>query len=478
MKKKKIEKKKSKYTQNKTKKKMKSIFLVTACSKNNVIGQDGAIPWSLPDELKHFRKLTTMGETKNSIVMGRRTFDSLDRKVLPQRFNIVITKDKIKYTQKDENLIFVSTLEEVFEEHEKRNLHHMFVIGGNDIYKLFLEKNLIEKIYFTHVKQTIEGGKLTYFPKGDFWLNFSIESVDQSHTEDYDIIVYKKMTNKQNKSCELQYNNLVQTVLNKEDLSSFGNSMKFDLQEGFPLLTGKRMYFKGIVEELLWFLSGKTDSKILKEKGVNIWEKNSTREYLDSVGLKKNKEYDLGPVYGHNFRHYGAEYENCDTDYNGKGVDQIQYVLNMIRTNPSSRRIIINLWNPCQINEVALPPCHVLYHFKVDETKKTLSCILYQRSGDVALGVPFNIASASLLTHIIAFLTDLKVGVLTHFIGDAHIYKEHREGMTQQLDRYLYPFPKLEIRKRNQMKVEEFCFQDFNLQGYVSNTTLAFPLIV
>ena len=116
---------------------MKSIFLVTACSKNNVIGQDGAIPWSLPHELKHFRKLTTMGETKNSIVMGRRTFDSLDRKVLPQRFNIVITKDKIKYTQKDENLIFVSTLEEVFEEHEKQNLHHMFVIGGNDIYKLF-----------------------------------------------------------------------------------------------------------------------------------------------------------------------------------------------------------------------------------------------------------------------------------------------------------------------------------------------------
>ena len=238
------------------------------------------------------------------------------------------------------------------------------------------------------------------------------------------------------------------------------------------------MFFKGIVEELLWFLSGKTNSKILKEKGVNIWEKNSSREYLDSVGLTKNKEHDLGPVYGHNFRHFGADYENCETNYEGKGVDQIQYVLDMIKNQPNSRRILINLWNPCQLNEVALPPCHVLYQFKVDQQKNTLSCILYQRSGDVALGVPFNIASASLLTHVIAFLSNLKVGILTHFIGDGHIYPQHKEGMTQQLDRYLLPLPRLNVIHRNQKKPEDFCFEDFVLQGYRSNPPISFPLIV
>ena len=150
----------------------------------------------------------------------------------------------------------------------------------------------------------------------------------------------------------------------------------------------------------------------------------------------------------------------------------------MIKNQPNSRRILINLWNPCQLNEVALPPCHVLYQFKVDQQKNTLSCILYQRSGDVALGVPFNIASASLLTHVIAFLSNLKVGILTHFIGDGHIYPQHKEGMTQQLDRYLLPLPRLNVIHRNQKKPEDFCFEDFVLQGYRSNPPISFPLIV
>lgn len=450
---------------------MKTI-LITACSTNHVIGQNNSIPWYLPEDLKHFKKMT-LGNGKNSVVMGRKTFESLDRKILEGRFNFVWTNQKDKFGIVDqENLIYINSMDELYDEHKNRNLEDIFIIGGSEIYKLFLEENKIDEIYFSHVKKKIEGKNLIYFPKKD-WSNFLIQNIE--NRKDYDFIIYKKTNYK---SSEIEYNNLVQKVLNTDELCYFGSTMKFDLQKGFPLLTGKKMFFKGIVEELLWFLSGKTDSKILKEKGVTIWEKNSTREFLDSVGLQKNKEYDLGPIYGHNFRHYGAEYENCDTDYNGKGVDQIQYVLEMIKNNPNSRRILINLWNPSQLNEVALPPCHVLYQFKVDTKKNTLSCILYQRSADIALGVPFNIASASLLTHVIAFLSNLKVGILTHFIGDGHIYHEHKEGLIHQLDRYLFPLPKLTLKQRNQKKPEDFCFQDFILDGYLSNTSISFPLIV
>ena len=449
---------------------MKTI-LITASSTNNVIGQDNAIPWYLPEDLKQFKKIT-VGNGNNSVVMGRKTFDSLDRKILKGRVNFVWTNQKEKFITQQENLIFVNSIDEIYDEHRKRDLENVFIIGGSEIYKIFLQTNKIDEIYFSHVKKNIEGKNLIYFPR-DYWSNFSMQYIE--HFKDFDFIIYKKTNDK---SSEIEYNNLVQKVLNTEDLCYFGSQMKFDLQKGFPLLTGKKMFFKGIVEELLWFLSGKTNSKILKEKGVNIWEKNSSREYLDSVGLTKNKEHDLGPVYGHNFRHFGADYENCETDYEGKGVDQIQYVLDMIKNQPNSRRILINLWNPCQLNEVALPPCHVLYQFKVDQQKNTLSCILYQRSGDVALGVPFNIASASLLTHVIAFLSNLKVGILTHFIGDGHIYPEHKEGMTQQLDRYLLPLPRLNVIHRNQKKPEDFCFEDFVLQGYRSNPPISFPLIV
>jgi thymidylate synthase len=448
---------------------MKTIA-ITACSINNVIGKGNTIPWYLPEDLKTFKRLT-IGNGNNSIVMGRKTWDSLDRKVLQGRLNFVLTKNKQKFENKP-NLIFVNDIEEVYIEHQKRKLDNMFVIGGYDIYKMFMEKNLVDQVYFTHVKKIIDGKDLIFFPQ-EYWLNFYMYSFEDCG--EYDFIIYNKM--KEN-SCETEYNNLVKEVIQTDDLCFFGNKMTFDLQKGFPLLTGKKMFFKGILEELLWFLSGKTNSKILKEKGVNIWEKNSTREYLDSVGLVKNKEHDLGPVYGHNFRHFGAHYKDCETNYEGQGVDQIQYVLDMIENNPSSRRILINLWNPCQLNEVALPPCHVLYQFKVDQKKNTLSCILYQRSGDVALGVPFNIASASLLTHIIAHLSKLKVGTLTHFIGDAHIYPEHQEGMSQQLNRYLFPLPKLKVIDRNQKHIEEFKSDDFVLQGYRFNPSISFPLIV
>lgn len=255
---------------------------------------------------------------------------------------------------------------------------------------------------------------------------------------------------------EEQYLNLIRKILNNGSLeqgrngniySIFGESMKFDLKDGtIPLLTTKRVAWKTCFKELTWFISGCTDNQILKDQNVNIWNDNASREFLDSRGLQHLEENDLGPVYGHQWRHFNADYENRHTDYTGKGIDQLSEVINQLKNKETqtSRRLIVSAWNPCQINEMALPPCHVLMQFHVRE-HKYLSCSLYQRSGDVGLGVPFNIASYSFLTHIIAKHCDLLPDTFVYFLGNAHIYEEHIEQLKIQITRQPYTFPKLNI---------------------------------
>jgi thymidylate synthase len=241
--------------------------------------------------------------------------------------------------------------------------------------------------------------------------------------------------------------------------------MKCDLSNHqFPLLTTKRMFIKGIVEELLWFVNGRTDSKELEQKGVTIWKANA------------REDGDCGPIYGFQFRHYGAPYIDCHTDYTGRGVDQIQRVVDMIKTDPTSRRLLINLWNPVQIDEMVLPPCHVLYHFRV--YNNTLSCLLYQRSGDMGLGVPFNMASAALLTCMMAKLTDLEPGELIHVIGDAHVYTNHETALREQLRREPYACPRLHIRDRGQRRIEDFVADDFKIEEYKCHGKLPMPMAV
>lgn len=183
--------------------------------------------------------------------------------------------------------------------------------------------------------------------------------------------------------------------------------MRYSLKESLPLLTTKRVFWRAVVEELLWFIRGSTNALELKEKNVNIWDANSTREYLDSIGLSDRVEGDLGPVYGFQWRHYGAEYKDMYTDYTGKGIDQLKNIIETLKTNPNDRRIIMCSWNPIDLPKMALPPCHCLVQFYVANGE--LSCMLYQRSADMGLGVPFNIASYALLTNMIAHITGLKV---------------------------------------------------------------------
>ncbi|KAH8279839.1 hypothetical protein KR054_008273 [Drosophila jambulina] len=249
-------------------------------------------------------------------------------------------------------------------------------------------------------------------------------------------------------------------------LSVFGAQMRFNMRgDTFPLLTTKRVFFRAVAEELLWFVAGKTDAKLLQAKNVHIWNGNSTREFLDKLGHTERAVGDLGPVYGFQWRHFGAEYRTCDDDYSGQGIDQLRQVIETIKNNPSDRRIIMSAWNPLDIPKMALPPCHCLAQFFVSQDRGELSCQLYQRSADMGLGVPFNIASYALLTHMIAHVTGLKPGDFVHTMGDTHVYLNHMDPLKEQLQRTPRPFPKLVI-KRKVHDIEDFRFEDFEIVDY------------
>ena len=245
--------------------------------------------------------------------------------------------------------------------------------------------------------------------------------------------------------------------------SLFGRSLRFDLRRSFPLLTTKRVFWRGVVEELLWFVRGCTDAKQLSAAGVGIWDGNGSRAFLDARGLPHRAEGDLGPVYGFQWRHFGAAYVDKDADYSGQGVDQLADVVHRLRTNPNDRRIILTAWNPAALREMALPPCHLLAQFFVADGE--LSCQMYQRSGDMGLGVPFNIASYALLTRLLAQVAGLRAGEFVHVIGDAHVYSNHVEPLMEQLGREPRPFPTLTIDP-SVKEIDDFRFEHFAIAGY------------
>lgn len=274
---------------------------------------------------------------------------------------------------------------------------------------------------------------------------------------------------------EEQYLSLIQKILDKGNtrhdrtgtgtISLFGDQMRFPLQgeHSFPLLTTKRVFWKGVVEELLWFIRGETNGKKLSEKGIKIWDGNGSRAYLDSVGLGHREEGDLGPIYGFQWRHFGADYIDCHTDYSGKGVDQLKDCIEKIKESSTDRRIIMSAWNPTALPSMALPPCHMFCQFYVANGE--LSCLMYQRSCDMGLGVPFNIASYSLLTCLLAHHCGLKPGEFIHTLGDAHVYLNHVDPLKEQLKREPRKFPTLKIVNTKE-NIEDYEFSDFVLEGY------------
>ncbi len=262
-----------------------------------------------------------------------------------------------------------------------------------------------------------------------------------------------------------------------DTIGVFGYQARFDLREGFPLVTTKKMFWRGIVEELLWFLSGDTNAKTLQAKGVHIWDEWATKDQCARFGRAEGQ---LGPVYGHAWRNFGATYcedmcgcrgINAGPDgYHRNGFDQIGWLVNEIVKNPDSRRLIVSGWNPPDTQIVALPPCHSLFQFYVQDG--ALSCQLYQRSADAFLGVPFNIASYALLTHLIAHVTGLKVGEFVHTFGDLHVYENHLAQVHEQIARAPYALPTLRITKNNAFEITPFGhllairYEDVVLENY------------
>jgi thymidylate synthase len=274
---------------------------------------------------------------------------------------------------------------------------------------------------------------------------------------------------------------------NSKTLSMFSARMEFDLADGFPLLTTKKCFLRGIFEELIhFFLLGKTDSKILEKKGVTIWKANSNRAFLDHVGLNHYREGDIGALYGYNFLHYGHPYEGCDMDYTGKGFDQVSHVIDLIKHDPYSRRIMMTSFNPATVQTGCLAPCHsIVVQFYMEKDDR-LSCQVYNRSQDFFLGNPFNIASAAL--QLILFceiinndptyigIKPLVPGRVILVMGDCHIYEEHIEAAKIQLSREPFPFPTIKINKKF-TKFEELEFNDIELIGYQSHPTIKAEMI-
>lgn len=289
---------------------------------------------------------------------------------------------------------------------------------------------------------------------------------------------------------EMQYIDLIKKIMeegfwedtrNGKTKSIFGNMMRFSLKDDkIPIMTTKKTAWKTCLKELIWFIRGETDNNILNKQNVHIWDANASKEFMESRGINNYGEGQLGPIYGYQWRHFNAPYDNetgLPKDTKDKYVDQLQSIINDLK-NPetrTSRRLIMTAWNPCQLHEMALPPCHILCQFNVHGGNK-LSCSLYQRSGDVGLGIIFNIASYSFLTHLLAKHCDLEAYEFVYFLGNAHIYENHVDSLMEQITREPYPFPTVRILNKKE-KIEDYDVSDFQLIDYNSHNTIKMKMV-
>lgn len=434
---------------------------IVAIDEEYGIGLNNDIPWDSPEDRKLFKKLTT----NNVVIMGRKTLDSIG-KPLPNRINCVISSKEI---QKDNILHFYNPLECYLFCKKKYKDKTLFVIGGQSIYKWFLENNLVDTEIITFIK-----GKYNcnvYYPK------FYYPNYTRSETciiKDINIIG-KIMKYKYNNFNENQLINIFTDILyygeNRKDRtgvgskSIFGRQLQFNLENScLPLITHRRLFTRGVFEELMLFINGDTNTKKLEDKGVNVWKPNTTKEFLQKRNLDL-PEGDMGHSYGFSFRHFGANYKDMNEDYNGKGFDQIKYVINEIKTNPTSRRLLISLWEPNNMHKAALPPC--LYNYQFYVQGEYLSCMMTQRSSDVFLAGGWNIATGSLLTYFIAYYTNLKPSQLIWNMGDIHIYNNNIEEAENFISSFknsnLYPSVFLQNMPDN---IEDIKWENVKIVNY------------
>ena len=474
------------------------INVILAVDKNYGLGYDNKLSWNIPEELKIFKE-----KTKDSIlIVGRKTFQKLPK--LKDRIVFCISRNINATSETNDVIVIFQSIDQAIE--QAKNLGKpVFIIGGNQIYNYVFKnyKNeLIVHISFIKKSYTCD----TFFDRNnlkEFYISNEIE---------YDLFKHCEM--KYQTYGERQYLDLIDDLIingerrqtrNSETISDFCKHLKFDLRDGFPLLTTKKMFLKGIIEELLFFIRGDTQSKKLEEKGINIWKGNTSREFLDTNGFKDRKEGEMGPMYGSIWRNFNSlssyNEKNILQDtrklefnykaYNKDGmsyttdkiesidfnVDQLSFVINEIKSNPTSRRIIMTTFNPSQVNQGVLWPCHsITIQFYIQGEYLDMFC--YNRSSDIGLGLPFNIASSSLFLMIIAKLTNLKPRYFNLTLGDAHIYSNHVEPLLEQCKRMSYVFPKIMLPEfTNLEEIEKLTFEDFKLEDYRSYPSIKMEMI-
>lgn len=520
------------------------------------IGKNGNLPWHNPNDLKWFKSITTT----NVVIMGRKTYESIG-KPLPNRINIVISKKPT--TEIDINGVFwVDSVEKAITKAEEFKDKKIFVIGGESIYKYVLDHDFVDYIYIDFLNEQVDGAT-AFFPTfltNGYWIqDGGITKVDNYKAY---AIKYARARGMDN-DVDLQYQKLLKDIIDNgvkkntragKTISVFGRQLRFNLKSGLPMLTTKKMFSKGVIHELLWFLKGDTNIKYLVDNNVHIWDDDAYRFYLEMINSLDNEQYalkylgeedvketetvksciqesvtiltkeeflgkvkegwvlyhlfddniiyrfgDLGPVYGKQWR-------------NWNGIDQIAELIETLKNNPDDRRLIISSWNVKDIPSMALPPCHYSCQFYTkemthversswlsanllqqdeyvdfpDETldkhnvpKRKLSCMWNQRSVDTLLGLPFNILSYAILTHMIAQCANMEVDELIFNGGDVHIYENQLEMAKEQLSRYprKYALPQLKLNG-NIKNINDFKYDDITIVGYHSYPAIKIPLSV
>jgi thymidylate synthase/dihydrofolate reductase len=409
--------------------------VIVAMNEKGGIGYQNRLPWECKKDLALFRQ-KTLGKT---IVVGRKTAQYLPK--LPERKIICITRSNtLDITGWNNDVDLLYNLDDLVLTDD------IIIAGGSQIYaSAFQSRSIVQKVYLSIIKG--EHKCDSYF-KLEWLDNFVI--IEKTDFDDFSHYVLLRTSNG-----EQEYLKLLKEIMldgdrritrNGETISMFKNDMKFDLRNGFPLLTTKKMFLRGILEEFLFFLRGHTDSSVLSEKGVRIWEQNTSKEFILSVGLPYSKGV-MGPMYGYQWRFFNSPYTLDDHGYpivKQGGIDQLAEIVNLIKTDPNSRRILMTSYNPEQAKMGVLYPCHsITIQFYVKDDFLDMFC--YNRSQDAFLGVPFNIASSSLLLMVIAKLTCKIPRFFYMTMGDCHIYSKHIEQVSAQLNRIPYSFPSLLI---------------------------------
>jgi len=473
------------------------IWFILAHSYSQGISKSSKIPWACKKDMSFMKSITTAPGLKNGLLMGRKTFESIGR-ILPDRENIIVSTQQL-----DTSAHVVDSISVGLEKGRELGLDILWIFGGATIYDAFLVdpqfNQLIDGFIITTAPERrcdtfIQTNIYKFIEKHQYTLMCPPRVLERVSDGAYELSIYSRLPelreewvpivrSLEGNSIDKSYLELVQRILtqgnrretrNGATISKFAENISFDLAEGFPLLTTKKVFFNGVIRELLWFIKGDTDARHLESHNVTIWSGNTSKEFLEKNGLPYEEGIG-GPIYGYQWRNFGQEYTYKDKNGELKttpgvkfGVDQLQFIIDELRANPMSRRLFMSSWNPNQLSQMCLPPCHISYQFYVEN--RCLSCMMVQRSADVFLGLPFNIASVALLVHFIANIVGLEPGKIHICIGDAHIYEDHLEPIRVQLGRsgMDYDLPRL-VLKRKPRKIEDYEFEDVEIQNYKSH---------